>query len=329
MIPATLTPPTATHLANACALWQLDAEPVLLRKVASFVYEARRGGTPVILRLTEPAYRSVAQLVAELDFAAHLAAGGAHVAAPIPSSDGRFVEVLCNDLEGGAPAFHAALFERAPGAELRDPRTFSTTLYEDLGATFGRMHRLTRSYEPPPGLARRAQWRTEAVLASVEAQLARLGLTPHPELIRAKARLAELPQPADAYALVHADLHHGNFFVADDGRITVFDFDDCCYHWFAYDLVVPLLNIAYTSHRVGIEIAPSAVMAAILTGYEREHRLDRCWIECLPEFYRYRLALVHHWCDVQVRTGSLSQNAVAWCRGCHEWTAAELDRAWR
>jgi len=39
--------------------------------------------------------------------------------------------------------------------------------------------------------------------------------------------------------LIHTDVHAGNFFV-DDGRITVFDFDDSSYQWFASDIAIAL-----------------------------------------------------------------------------------------
>ena len=51
-----------------------------------------------------------------------------------------------------------------------------------------------------------------------------------------------LRQESDAYGLVHADLHMGNFFVDHSGQMTVFDFDDCCFHWFGYDCAVSVVS---------------------------------------------------------------------------------------
>ena len=48
---------------------------------------------------------------------------------------------------------------------------------------------------------------------------------------------APCPKIADSYGLIHNDFNDGNFTVDyDNGDITVFDFDDCCYFWFMYDL---------------------------------------------------------------------------------------------
>jgi Ser/Thr protein kinase RdoA (MazF antagonist) len=40
-----------------------------------------------------------------------------------------------------------------------------------------------------------------------------------------------------SFGLIHGDFNDGNFTVDyDNGEITVFDFDDCCYFWYAYEL---------------------------------------------------------------------------------------------
>lgn len=49
--------------------------------------------------------------------------------------------------------------------------------------------------------------------------------------------LHALPKDADSYGLIHNDFNDGNFTVDyDNDNITAFDFDDCCYFWFMYDI---------------------------------------------------------------------------------------------
>jgi Ser/Thr protein kinase RdoA (MazF antagonist) len=36
-----------------------------------------------------------------------------------------------------------------------------------------------------------------------------------------------LPRDNETYGLIHQDAHRGNFFVNQNGKITLFDFDDC------------------------------------------------------------------------------------------------------
>ena len=63
-------------------------------------------------------------------------------------------------------------------------------------------------------------------------------------MVCSKGWLDSLPKDDDCYGLIHADIHQGNFFVDENDNITIFDFDDCHYHWFAYDLAVPLFGLA-------------------------------------------------------------------------------------
>jgi len=50
--------------------------------------------------------------------------------------------------------------------------------------------------------------------------------------------LHTLPHDPDSYGLIHQDAHSGNFFVAEDNQITLFDFDDCVYGWCVYDIAM-------------------------------------------------------------------------------------------
>jgi Ser/Thr protein kinase RdoA (MazF antagonist) len=316
--------PTPAHLAQAVATWGLDAPPTFLRKVSNFVYAGARAGERVILRLTEPSYRARGELEAELHFLAFLTANGTPAALPLPTRAGALVTTLA----GEDAEFHASLFRHAPGREMSEPAWFTAEIFAALGRLFGRMHRLTQSYAPDPWLPARAGWRDEAVLARVHAALDRRVGAPEADLDAPLAWLASLERPRDAYGLVHGDLHHGNFFVADaaPGRptLTAFDFDDCCEHWFAYDLAVPLFNVFYAFHRRRLPLDRGAVVAALLAGYAEEHRLDDVWVERLPAFLRFRTTLILHWCEQQLRFERLSDNAVAWCREAIQWSRDEL-----
>jgi Ser/Thr protein kinase RdoA (MazF antagonist) len=73
-----------------------------------------------------------------------------------------------------------------------------------------------------------------------------------PELIRewgrsigAFHRLSRtlLSESAETYGLIHSDAHPGNF-VHQEGRLTFFDFDDCLYTWFGYDVATILFTAA-------------------------------------------------------------------------------------
>jgi len=107
--------------------------------------------------------------------------------------------------------------------------------FQNWGQVLGQMHRLTKTYRPlsaamrRPGMAhlgyfyRIPVWRSPAV---IQAKYEHLIVDLH-----------ALPKDADSYGLIHFDFNDGNFTVDyDNGDITVFDFDDCCYFWFMFEL---------------------------------------------------------------------------------------------
>jgi len=60
---------------------------------------------------------------------------------------------------------------------------------------------------------------------------------------RTVARLEAAPEPGGSVGLVHGDAHAGNFLV-EDGRITLFDFADCVYGRYVYDVAMVVFYAA-------------------------------------------------------------------------------------
>ena len=125
----------------------------------SYVYEYPRGGSPIaanrpiILKLTHSTHRRAPQILGEIDFTNYLAGNGVNVSRAVPSLDGNLVETL----EADSGYFVASAYEKAPG-DLVDWREWTPELYEQWGAVIGRMHALTKSYEPADMSIRRRHW---------------------------------------------------------------------------------------------------------------------------------------------------------------------------
>ncbi|HET7628510.1 MAG TPA: phosphotransferase, partial [Bacillales bacterium] len=139
---------------------------------------------------------------------------------------------LVESLRTTAGEFHAVCFAKAAGGPAK-PEDWNDQLFHTLGKIMGKMHKLTRTYEPKASAVRH-DW--EAVLRQ-DLQTSEAWLSD-----KFKALLdyfSALPQDRDRYGLIHDDIHRGNFFVTDDS-LTLFDFDDCKYSWFAEDIAVAL-----------------------------------------------------------------------------------------
>jgi Ser/Thr protein kinase RdoA (MazF antagonist) len=306
--------PTDDHLRKATKLWGFNSPCTLIRHVANFVYRAERGGKHLVLRLTDDSHRSEKQVHAELEWVNHLAMSGLGVAGPVPSLDGRLV----TEISDGQQCFLASAFHFAPGLPIKGVDSLAPRLIEAWARTLGRFHTLSF----PSGSSRsaaRPMWRNEPVLQGVLDAIAGGGIRPDAQLDAALSWMEKLGQEKDAFGLVHADLHMGNFFVDHDGRMTVFDFDDCCFHWFGYDSAVSVVSASFAAMLAGIGGDVEDVAEMFMMHYARERPWSEDDFERLLKFARFRIVLMTLWGHQQKALGTLDTHALSWCAKFEEW----------
>lgn len=206
----------------------------------NLVYEARKGEHPVILRFSYHQDRTRDQIRAELDFINYLAANGVKAAVPLPSLNGKFVEeILIENLPIYMVCFKKGVGMRVPdnGYRYREGVPIEE-YYQNWGNILGQMHRLAQVYEPSNIMTKRPDW------FEIHADKLNIDYLIPEEFPIVKKRIHDLlddirglPIAGDNYGLIHGDFNDGNFTVDyENGDITVFDFDDCCYFWYAYEL---------------------------------------------------------------------------------------------
>lgn len=160
------------------------------------------------------------------------------------------------------------------------------------------MHRLAKAYRPLSEAVRRPEWFTWEYFTGFPAG-ERLPIIQqrYAQLI---AELHALTRDMDSYGLIHNDFNDGNFTVDfDNGDITVFDFDDCCYFWFMYEPAC-----AWEGGIGRVMFRPLSARQAfmdrymdrVLDGYRRENALSEDWLSRLPLFLRViqMQELMHH-----------------------------------
>ncbi len=280
---------TAERLDDAARLWNTRAADLkLLRAFENFVYEFERDGRSLIFRLTHSSHRSRQQVEAELHWLNYVAEMGIEVAAPLPSQQGRLVE----EVAAGESSFMLSCFHKAPGAHLRndDPLLKSPDFIRHWGHVMGKLHALASAYRPPSDAGiRRPHWYEEDLLLRAADYIPKEHHFVVERLADMRRWMENLPTEAPHFGMLHLDFHRGNYFV-DQGRITLFDFDDCGPHWLAYD-------IAITLHSVQMFSPPSAAVRDrecsefaryFLDGYVRAHPFDSSWKTMIPAFMHYR-----------------------------------------
>ncbi len=248
----------------------------------SYIYKFERDGQPYILRIGHSLRRSEAMIRGEVDWINFLAEGGAGVAKAVLSAQGNLVEPI-DDGQGGH--FLATAFEFAKGGSPMREGMWNEALWREYGRTLGRVHALSQQYQPRDSQAVRPQWNDPSVVKTLDWLPADDGeIRAHADALL--AHFVSLPQPPDGFGMIHQDAHAGNFFVDDDGQITLFDFDDCIYSWFVYDLAMVLFYAV--TNLPEPEAFAQRFFPVFMQGYAEENELDRAWLAEMPYFMKLR-----------------------------------------
>lgn len=162
-------------------------------------------------------------------------------------------------------------------------------LFYKWGKTMGKIHCLAKNYTLKEGACTRKQWnedlnfKGEYAIDEEDCVIYNIWT----EIIK---EMNTFPKDKDSYGLIHNDFHQYNFFIYD-GDITVFDFDDCLYHWYICDVAIAIyhslqtISVKSVQERVefGIKFTES-----FLKGYLEENKIKEKWIDRIPLFLEYR-----------------------------------------
>ena len=246
----------------------------------SFIYEFERDSHAYILRISHSFRRSESLVLGEVDWINYLAESGVSVAKAILSESGKHVEVI-EDHQGGA--FLVTAFVKAQGQAPWD--LWSPKLYKSYGEMIGRIHTLSKSYQPSKAAWKRPDW-NDALFEFVERYL------PESESIAKKkyrdicSHVNTLAKDRESYGLTHQDAHGNNLFVDKMGQITLFDFDECAYNWFINDIAVVLFYIVQDAE--DWRVFTEEFMSHFLRGYVQACPLDVAWLKEIPNFLKIR-----------------------------------------
>lgn len=220
----------------ALALWRGNAES--LKRVedsTNSVYSFIQTGEQRFLRLTPNRLRTKNQIEAELDFVIFLHQNGVNAALPITSADGRLIE----EINFTDKSLFACVFEEAKGERFKyDSAESNKEHFRLRGRTLGQIHTLSEIYIPPRDF-RRFAWDEDRLLIEADEFLPMSEKIVRREYEKLKEQLQDYRKSNKTFGLIHGDFGETNYRYQSD-RLNVFDFDDCCYHWFIYDIAVTI-----------------------------------------------------------------------------------------
>jgi len=250
----------------------------------NFLFESEISGVPAILRLSHSSKKTRQMVESELSYVNYLAKQGAHVATPFDSRQKQLTETIpLNDVT----YFTAVCFQKAIGIHPRS-QDFDEHLLRVWGASLGKMHRLSMSYQPEREDLQRIHWDEEIEVTHPQRFLPpdQFKITEQMDIL--KAHLRSLPINKSQYGIIHNDLHSNNFLY-DGEKITMIDFEDCVQMWFVSDLAISLFLMTvwppdgYSREEFALKIFPT-----FLAGYKSEKELPDEWLETMPTFLKFR-----------------------------------------
>lgn len=257
----------------------------------NFVYEASRAEQSYILRISHSSHRSDVMIQAELDWINFLSDHGVRAAKPVPALTGEWLIRI----EHGNSYFTATSFEKAVGMK-PDWRLYSDDqrLTEQLGRITGRIHALSKKYEIKDGSPRRCDWYENHYLTKFSSYIPDSYLNLIEKTNQFIHRLTEMPKDHHSYGLIHGDIHINNFHI-DKDELTLFDFDECEYSWFASDIANPLFYATPlpSDGKEKRTLIAQRFYNHFMEGYAKENTLEESWLKRIPLFLRLREILVY------------------------------------
>ncbi|MEH7113547.1 phosphotransferase [Neobacillus niacini] len=232
----------------------------------------------LIFRVSPSSRRSQLDIMNELAFIKGLWKKGVPVALPVASIRKRMVETI------GEHLFVVA-FEKALGTsiDITNPVIWNKELFYHWGSLMGKMHSAGKEIK-----VARPTWTVHQ--PDILNLFPKISSKPVAEMYsQLLNQLVKFPLTPDLFGLIHNDFHQGNFFV-NEGQITVFDFDDSAYHWFAYDLAVSFYHAFWqaTSFTPEDNEFSSVFWENFIKGYKQEHTLSAELIQQIPIFLKIR-----------------------------------------
>lgn len=277
--------PDQKLLEQAKNLWRVEGSFQLIRGNENWVYSLT--GTSLIFRFTAKYHRTLPEIEAEIQWIDFLRRHHLKVVEPVVSAQGKYVQSLCD-------SWSVAVFENVNGRALKDEMEFNESLFFNWGKSIGEMHLLTKKYGKT---TERRDWDKDDGFQLALNMVSVLGAEHFvvQKFLSLVETIRALPKTVDTFGLIHADVHHGNFFVDDKNQITIFDFDDAMYGYFMFDLAVPMevLEIACRSGRWKNNLRKHQDI--FIAGYKTKNTLPHFTNELLEIFIQYRCAHLYMW----------------------------------
>lgn len=253
------------------------------------------GCFPAVIRVSvEHPHRTATDVLSELMWIDDLKNDVTTVCQPLPSLENRMVErISVNGM-----VYLATMFRKANGS-IFPAKDWTPRYFYDAGVLLGKIHRTSSEGYQNGFRYKRRHWDEHPFY----------DFAPYDKFyspqVRADAeavlrKIQSIPRTPLCYGMIHGDYHSGNMF-CDWGDLWAFDFDDCCYGYFMFDIVciahIGVNSMAYASKYPDITardrlLGQEGILTQIRAGYSTQWNLpDEQW-ELFDDFFRLRVAQI-------------------------------------
>lgn len=242
--------------------------------------------SPIVAKILEFNTTVCNQVLSEMEWVDHLLAHGFKTPKPLRLS--KTSNSYMNKLSDG---FCFIAFEKARGNHVntRDEQVWNTTLFKSWGKAMGQMHTYAKNYHPSHS---RLKWFEHDLFQN---KLSDLDVTLKSRWTQYLKQLSELTVSNNGFGLIHGDLHHHNFLV-HNGELTILDFGDSEYHWFAYDIAISVYHaVQAVAERSQKDEFAKLFFQSFMEGYTQSNS-DTGFVSQVDYFidYRYLYSYIYH-----------------------------------
>jgi len=279
-----ISPKDLKYLCNQLGISPETIKP--LDSTYSDVYEFEKEEKKYILKLKKEKNTNLSWLQSEIEWLEYLSHHGLSVSCPIKYfNDSYFERFVVDEI-----SYLSIIYEKALGISPRekyhDYKYYPESFLFEWGRYIGKMHRLSKNFHPSPSFSRPSWINTidffdfgnyppsqEKVCLKFQEQI----------------KIFKGIKQENNFGLVHNDFLEDNFCLFNH-QLTVFDFEDFGFNFFANDIAIPLFYPTIFNMWQADEQKNYAIyfLTHFLEGYRKENTLDLSTMEMIPLFLKIR-----------------------------------------
>ncbi len=244
------------------------------------------------LRLHQPNYMKSEYINSEMEWLSAMNKEGLATPKPIRNLDGNWL----TSVDGGYNVPQAricTIIGWTDGKLLR--KSIHAGHFYSLGKIIARIHNQAKVWKPPKGFAR-PHWDWKGLYGDgfdygIAAQDARTAIpkihqSAFGEVISRVHEVEDnLGKSRKYYGLIHADLAFGDNIVIQNNEAIPFDFDDCGFGYWIYDLAIALAHYIFDTNDMSLTMHD-----ALIKGYQEIISIEKQSLEYLDLFIAARFA---------------------------------------